>query len=39
MTGIELIAAERKRQVEKEGYTAKHDSQWVKGELAGAAVC
>jgi hypothetical protein len=37
MTGIELIAAERKRQIEEEGWTAEHDSQWEKGELAEAA--
>jgi hypothetical protein len=39
MTGIELIAAERKRQIEEEGFTAKHDDRWNKGELADAAVC
>lgn len=39
MTGIELIAAERKRQIEKEGWTADHDRQHVFGELALAAVC
>ncbi len=25
MTGVELIAAERKRQIEEEGWTAEHD--------------
>jgi hypothetical protein len=39
MTGIELIAAERKRQIEEDGFTAKHDDRWNKGELADAAVC
>jgi hypothetical protein len=39
MTGIELIAAERKRQIEKEGWTAEHDDQLCKEELAKAAVC
>jgi hypothetical protein len=38
-TGIELIAAERQRQVEKEGWTAQHDYQHFHGELAMAAVC
>jgi hypothetical protein len=37
MTGIELIAAERKRQIEVEGWTADHDDRWVNGELAEAA--
>ncbi|HYK55029.1 MAG TPA: hypothetical protein VEV15_01015, partial [Flavisolibacter sp.] len=31
-TGIELIAAERQRQIEKEGYTAKHDTEHSGGE-------
>jgi hypothetical protein len=39
MTEIELIAAERKRQIEEEGWTAEHDEQWKKGELAKAAMC
>jgi hypothetical protein len=39
MTGIERIAAERKRQIEEEGWTAEHDFQWSKGELTKAAVC
>jgi hypothetical protein len=39
MTGIERIAAERKRQIEEEGWTAKYVSQWEDGELADAAVC
>ena len=33
------IAAERRRQVDEEGYTAEHDDQWSKGELARAAAC
>jgi hypothetical protein len=37
MTGIELIAAERKRQIEEEGWTAEHDDQWKRGEIAEAA--
>jgi len=36
-TGIERIAAERRRQVEDEGFTADHDDNHVRGELAGAA--
>jgi len=39
MTGIELIAAERKRQIEEEGYTAEHDDRWKNGELAMAGAC
>lgn len=35
--GIELIAEERARQIEKEGWTPEHDSQWANGELAKAA--
>lgn len=38
-TGIELIAEERLRQVEKEGWTPEHDSQHTEGELADAAAC
>lgn len=38
MTGIERIAAERKRQVEEEGWSAEHDAEHVKGEMATAAV-
>lgn len=39
MSGIEKIAAERQRQIEKEGWTAEHDDEHVNGELAMAAVC
>ena len=39
MIGIEIIAAERKRQVEKEGWTAEHDSRFIVGELGLAAAC
>ena len=38
-TGIELIADERKRQIEKEGWTGEHDAEHVHGELAQAAMC
>lgn len=37
-TGIELIAEERQRQIEKEGFTPEHDKQWKDGELCRAAV-
>jgi hypothetical protein len=37
MTGIEIIAAERKRQVEVKGYTSEHDDEHDMGELALAA--
>jgi hypothetical protein len=39
MTGIERIAAERKRQIEEEGFAAEQDAFWSKGELAQAALC
>ena len=39
MTGIEMIAAERKRQCEVEGWTAEHDREHENGELAMAACC
>lgn len=37
MTGIELIAAERARQVEQEGWTPEHDDEHTNSELALAA--
>lgn len=39
MTGIERIAAERKRQVEEEGWTPEHDEGHGFGELTAAAIC
>jgi hypothetical protein len=39
MTGIELIAAERKRQIELKGWTAEHDDTHECNELIQAAVC
>lgn len=36
---VRLIAAERRRQVEKEGWTPEHDDTHTDGELAGAAAC
>jgi hypothetical protein len=38
-TGIELIADERKRQIEVEGWTPEHDDEHINGELAHAAAC
>ena len=38
-TGIEAIAAERQRQIEKEGWTPEHDDAHSAGERAGAAAC
>jgi hypothetical protein len=32
--GIELIAAERKRQIEEKGYTPEHDAQHTEGEMS-----
>lgn len=37
MTVVEEIAAERRRQIEAEGWTAEHDGGHNKGELAFAA--
>lgn len=39
MTGVELIADERKRQIEVEGWTPEHDDKHSNGELARAAAC
>lgn len=36
-TGIELIAEERQRQIEVEGYTAEHDMKHSSDDFAGAA--
>lgn len=36
-SGADLIAAERRRQISAEGWTAEHDSQHTDGELADAA--
>ncbi len=37
--GVAAIAAERRRQVEAEGWTPEHDDQHTRGELARAAAC
>jgi hypothetical protein len=39
MSGAELIAAERRRQIEAEGFTAEHDDRQDDGELRYAALC
>lgn len=38
-TGIEIIADERKRQIEVEHWTPQHDNEHAIGELANAASC
>jgi hypothetical protein len=38
-SGAFLIAAERQRQIDVEGWSLKHDDDHFKGELAAAAVC
>jgi hypothetical protein len=39
MTGVERIAAERKRQIDEEGFTAENDDKWDNDGLVMAAVC
>ena len=39
MNGSELIAAERQRQIEVEGWTAEHDAEHRGGDLTEAAIC
>jgi len=39
MNGVELIAAERTRQIEQEGWTPDHDDQHNDSSLALAALC
>lgn len=38
-TGIQLIAAERERQITTEGWSPEHDATHTKGELADAGLC
>lgn len=38
-TGIELIAKERQRQIDIEGWTKEHDAQYKDNELVKAAIC
>ena len=39
MSGIERISAERQRQIDEEGWSAKHDAEYKNGELTLAAIC
>lgn len=39
MAIIEEIAAERKRQIEAEGWSVEHDDEHANGEIAEAAAC
>ena len=39
MTGIDIIAEERKRQIEEEGWTTEHDAEHTNEALATAAAC
>lgn len=39
MTGAELIAQERQRQIEVEGWTPEHDDEHKDGALLSAAIC
>ena len=39
MTGAELIATERARQIQVEGWTAEHDDDWEDCEILDAALC
>ncbi len=38
MTAIELIAAERTRQIEKEKYSTEHDDDHARGEILSAGI-
>lgn len=38
-SGVELIAAERQRQITEEGWTPEHDGLHARGQLAEAAAC
>lgn len=39
MTGIDLIAKERQRQTDKEGWSAEHDDSYDNFQLSDAAIC
>jgi hypothetical protein len=39
MSGVDLIAAERRRQIEQEGWTPEHDNEHDDASLALAAIC
>lgn len=38
-SGIELIVAERQRQMDVEGWTPRHDDNHTESEIVGAALC
>lgn len=38
MTGIELIAVERRRQIDVEGWSAGHDDEHILGEMISAGI-
>ncbi len=37
--GIDLIMAERQRQISGEGFSSSHDDNWLDGEMVDAAMC
>ena len=39
LVGVDVIARERQRQIEREGWTPEHDDEHTRGELVGAAMC
>lgn len=39
MSALDDIAAERRRQIEREGWSESHDDSHISGELAMAAAC
>lgn len=39
LSGVQLIADERRRQINVEGWTAEHDDEHTKGELIIASIC
>lgn len=39
LSGAELIAVERRRQIAEEGWTPEHDDEHTSGELTDAAAC
>lgn len=39
LSGVQLIVAERQRQIDVEGWTPEHDDEHGNGELAQAAAC
>lgn len=39
LSGSDLIAAERQRQVAQEGWTPEHDDSHIRGQIAQAAEC